>query len=186
MARFEKYIKNAKVLEFPLYRQTYGWNCGTTAAHMILSFYGHDMHENKIMKMAGGSKEIGVPIEGIKKVLKNFGISFTEDFNISMDDLRKNIDKGCPTLLMIQAWTREDNPDWTNEWEQGHYTVCIGYDEDRLVFADPANINKVWLNDGALSSRWHGWDDKGKKIGHWGLLCTSKSKYSYEEMEEMG
>lgn len=186
MARFEKFLKETKILAFPLYRQTFGWNCGTTAAHMIMSFYDKDMHENKIMKIAGGSKEIGVPIEGLKKVFSKYGLSFDESSNLSTDDLRKNIDKGCPTLIMIQAWTREDNPDWKNEWDQGHYTVCIGYDENKIVFADPANIKKVWLTDGSLNSRWHGWSDDGKKIGHWGLLFTKTSKFSYEEMEEMG
>jgi ABC-type bacteriocin/lantibiotic exporter with double-glycine peptidase domain len=87
---------------------------------------------------------------------------------------------------MIQAWTREDNPDWENEWDQGHYTVCIGYDKNRLFFSDPANIKKTWLSNGDLNSRWHGWDDNGKRIGHWGLLFLNKSKYSHDEVEEMG
>lgn len=185
MARFEKFLKDIKILEFPLYRQTFNWNCGTTAIHMILSFYGHDTHEDKIMKMAGVNKETGAPIEGLKKVLKNFNISFTESYNLSTKDLRDNIDKGCPALLQIQAWSKEDNPDWKNAWDNGHYTVCVGYTKNKLVFADPANIVKTWVSDGSLNARWHGWDDNEKKIGHWGLLITSKSKYSYDDIEEM-
>lgn len=186
MARLENYIKNSKVLEFPLFRQTFGWDCGTTALNMVLAFYGHDENAEVIIRATGAKPEAGTPIEGIKKAAKKYGLKFREDYNLSIDDLKKSIDDGKPVLIMIQAWTREDNPDWENEWDQGHYTVCIGYDKNRLFFSDPANIKKTWLSNGDLNSRWHGWDDNGKKVGHWGLVFLNKSKYSHDEVEEMG
>jgi ABC-type bacteriocin/lantibiotic exporter with double-glycine peptidase domain len=184
MARLQKFLENTKLLEFPGFRQTYDWNCGTTALNMILAFYGHDVNEIEIMDMANIDSSTGASIEGLKKVAKHYGLKFREG-HFTCDDLRKHIDNGWPTLIMIQAWSRIDNPDWINEWDQGHYTVNIGYSDEKLIFADPISIKRVFLTEGGLNSRWHGWDDNGHKLNHWGMVFTNKSKYSYEDIEEM-
>jgi ABC-type bacteriocin/lantibiotic exporter with double-glycine peptidase domain len=186
MARLETFLQNTKILPFPSYKQGFDWSCGTTAMNMILSYYGNDVYEKEIMDIAKITKADGAPIEGLKDVAKYFGLKYKESFNFSTDDLRKHVDNGWPTLIMIQAWHKIDNPDWDNEWDQGHYTAAIGYDKKRIIFADPLSIKRVFLSDAALNSRWHGWSDSGKKIGHWGLVFTNKSKYNVDEIEEMG
>jgi ABC-type bacteriocin/lantibiotic exporter with double-glycine peptidase domain len=185
MSRLKSFVEKTKILPFPGFKQSYDWNCGTTALNMILAYYDKDVYEEEIMAIAKVTKEDGTPIEGIKDVAKFFGIKFKESTNFTTDDLREHIDNGWPTLLMIQAWHKINNPDWDNEWDQGHYTICIGYDGKRLIFADPISIKKVFLTDAALNSRWHGWTDDGKKMGHWGIVFTNKSKYNYEDIEEM-
>jgi len=185
MSRLERYLKTAKVLQFPGFRQNYEWSCGSTAMNMVLAYFGNDVNEKEIMDIAGSNSEIGTPIEGLKKVAKKYNIKFEEGhFNIGK--LKEFIDNGWPILLMIQAWTKSDNPNWKNEWDQGHYTVCIGYDEKRLYFADPISIKRVFLSYSGLNSRWHGWDDNGKKIQKWGMVFMEKSKYDYDDVEEMG
>ena len=185
MSRLQKYLKNSKILDFPGFRQTYEWNCGTTALNMVLAYFGNDINEVELIKATGSNKETGTPIEGIKKAAKQYGLKFKEG-SFTTEDLKEHIDKGWPTLIMIQAWSRQDNPDWKNEWDQGHYVDCVGYDEKRLYFADPMAIKRVFLTDSALNGRWHGWDDNGKKIRKWGIVFTNKSSYSYEDLEEMG
>ena len=184
MARFQHYLKEAKELEFPHYRQAFDWNCGTTSMNMILSFYGHDVREDGLIKISKATPEEGAPIEGLKDIARKYGLKFKEG-TFTTNDLKRHIDMGWPTLLMIQAWSTQDNPDWANEWDQGHYTVCVGYDDNRLFFADPSSIHKTYIPIGALNSRWHGWDDNGKKINKWGIVFTNKSKFSFKDEEEV-
>jgi ABC-type bacteriocin/lantibiotic exporter with double-glycine peptidase domain len=186
MGRLERYLKAAKSLKFPGFRQAYNWNCGTTAISMILAYMGIDVGEGEIMKLANVSKENGAPIEGLKKAAKHYGLKFKEG-HFTSKDLREHVDNGWPTLLMIQAWSSNENPpDWKNEWDQGHYTVCIGYDDERLFFADPINVKRTYLTDGELNSRWHGWDDEGKKINRWGIVFTKKGEFEYDQAEQTG
>ena len=186
MGRLRNFLSNTKLLDFPGFRQTYKWNCGTTSLNMVLAYYGNDINEVELIKTSEANKEIGTPIEGLKKAAKGHGLKFKEDYNMTTDDLRKNVDAGHPTLIMIQTWSKLDNPDWKNEWDQGHYTVCIGYDEKKLIFADPISITRVFLSDSGLNSRWHGFGDDGKKIGKWGLTFTNTPKYDKNDIEEMG
>jgi uncharacterized protein len=186
MSRLNSFLDNSIILPFPGFRQTFNWNCGTTSLNMILAFYGHDVNEDELIKISGANKKEGTPIEGLKIASKKYGLRFKEDFTMSTKDLRDNIDNGFPSLIMIQAWSLLDNPDWDNEWGQGHYIVNIGYTKDKFIFADPMSIKRVYVTESGLNSRWHGHDDNGKKIGKWGLTFLNKSKYMVNDIEEMG
>lgn len=185
MSRLTNFLDNAHILKFPGFRQTFEWNCGTTALNMVLAYYGYDVTESCIIKMSGANDKEGTPIEGMKKVAKSYGIQIKEG-KLSTSEIRDNIDKGYPSILLIQAWTKKIDPDWKNEWDQGHYTVVIGYDKNRLIFADPISIKRVFLSDGSLNSRWHGFDDDGKKISKWGMICKGTPSYDFQNIEEMG
>lgn len=193
MARLENFLKYSKILDFPRFRQAFEWNCGSTALSMVLAYAGHDIAEHKIMDEVAkytkkgteeGLRESGVPIEGLKAVAKKYGLKFKEG-TLSITDLKENINKGWPTILLVQAWSWSDNPDWKNEWDHGHYTVFIGYDNKKVYFADPASAKTVYETEGGLMSRWHGWDDNDKKISRWGMTFMVAPKYSKDEVEEM-
>jgi ABC-type bacteriocin/lantibiotic exporter with double-glycine peptidase domain len=185
MARLKQFLKKDNRLDFPGFRQAYEWNCGSTSLNMILAYFGHDVGEGEIIKAAHVSKETGAPIEGLKKVSKKYGLKFKEG-HFTINDLKKHIDNGWPTLLMIQAWKEDHNPDWNLEWDAGHYTVVIGYDDKEIFFADPINVKRTKLTNSELMSRWHGWDDEGKKINKWGIVYMGKGTFVYDEVEETG
>lgn len=184
MARLDKFLKNITMLEFPKYRQTDENDCGATAMHAVLAFYNIDVGKAEVVKVAGTNKEIGTPIEGIRKVAKRWGIKFKEG-KFTLETLKEHIKKGWPTLLMIQAWSRQENPDWKKEWDQGHYVIAIGFDDKKIYFEDPISIKRTYLTYAALNTRWHGWDDEGNKIYKWGIVFMNKSGFSFEDMEEM-
>ena len=71
-------------------------------------------------------------------------------------DLRKAIDAGHPTLIALQAYRNDEIiAPYKDLWTEGHWVVNIGYEDDRLIFEDPASFHRTWLRDGELCERWH-------------------------------
>lgn len=153
MSKLKKFLEEVKILPFPAFKQSYDWNCGTTAMNMILSYYGYDVYEKEIMDIAKVTREDGTPIEGLKDVAKHFGLKYKESFNFSIDDLRGHVDNGWPTLIMIQAWHKIDNPDWDNEWDQGHYVNCLPPTMKVLTSNGYMNIENIKEGDLVLTHK---------------------------------
>lgn len=182
--RFLDFLRNIKMLDFPEYRQPDSDSCGATAMHMVLAYYGEDENLEVVEKLAETNHTFGTPISGIKKVAEKYNIRYKED-KYSIDDLKKHIDKGWPTLLMLQAWSVEDEVDWKNEWDQGHYCIARGYDSKRIYFADPIDIKITYLTYGELEDRWHGWDDDDNKIYNWGIVFMKPGEFEFTATEKM-
>jgi hypothetical protein len=83
---------------------------------------------------------------------------------------------------MLQAWRNEDyelreDARYRNDWDDGHWIVAIGYDQDGVYFEDPslAAIRGFLFYD-ELLVRWH---DVGPRMEHWprfGLVVWKPSR----------
>ena len=51
-----------KISDFPCFDQIYNYDCGAKSAEAVLAYYGVDVDENTIMKMAGTTKKHGTPV----------------------------------------------------------------------------------------------------------------------------
>ena len=156
-----------KIIDFPILRQTYGYDCGASAIQGVLDYYGIDIREEMIMKISSTNKK-GTTIKGLKKVAKYFDLSYTER-KMNIDDLKKYVDKKIPVIIALQAWSEDKNKDLEKDWKDGHYVVVIGYSKNRIYFADPSSESKTFLFYKELEKRWHDQDIKGKKIINWGI-----------------
>lgn len=194
MSRLEKFLTNARILAFKPSRQPNDWSCGIYSLHMICNYAGKSVSPNRIIDAClkfvpngdkKGLEETGAPIEGLKYASSLLGLQYTEG-RFTIDKLKEFIDKGWPTLVMVQAWGDGTIRDWENEMNQGHYIVCVGYnnDEGKLFFADPASYMKVWIDENAFKSRWHGIaDDEVTRINNWGIVYKLRPKFSTKEDE---
>lgn len=158
-----------KILEFPELRQVYNYDCGANALQSVLGYYGIDVNEGNIMKLAK-TKRSGTNISGIKKVLRYFGLKYKEK-KMNIQDLKKHIDKKIPVMITLQAWDKT-NPNWEKVWKDGHYVVAIGYDKNKIYFEDPASEEETFLTYKQLNDRWHDIDTKNKKIRNWGIAIS--------------
>src|SRR3989338_4435827 len=142
-----------KILDFPILRQTYDYDCGAKATEAVLGYYGLDIREEKIIKIAKTTKE-GTPINGIKKVAKKYNLKCkAKEMNI--EEIKDCINKNIPVILLLQAWTEKKKPNWKEDWVDGHYVVVIGYDKKKMYFEDPSSILRTYLNLKELKDRWH-------------------------------
>jgi hypothetical protein len=77
--------------------------------------------------------------------------------NVRVEDLERAVAAGEPPVVDLQAWSDHDLP-WKQTWDAGHYVVMVGYDAERLYFADPSRATPrgyAFLPRAELDDRWH-------------------------------
>ena len=173
------------LLDFPELRQVSNYSCGSNAMQSILGYYGTDIREDELIEKLHTNKEEGTEVKDMTRVAKEFGLK-TKPIK-TVEDLQAAIKDGMPVLLTIQAWEDEENTDWENTWDAGHYVVAIGYNDKEIIFEDPSSENRTYLTFDELDKRWHDLDADGSKLEHWGLAVYGKEpKYNSEELVHMG
>ncbi len=166
-----------KTLKFPKLRQTYCWDCGASVVQSILAYYGIDIRGEVAMKLTKTTKD-GTPISGIKKAVKKFNLRRKAE-KMTIEDIKKYLDKEIPVILLVQAWTKKRNINWKKNWNDGHYVVAIGYDSNKLYFEDPSVSSRTFLTYEEFKKRWHDIDVNGKKYINWGMAVFGK-KVNYD------
>ncbi len=174
-----------KILPFPELRQAYDWDCGASAIQSILIYYGIDVRAGLIIKEAGTNHDHGTTPENMKAVFKSYKLKCTSG-KITIDEIKDYINKKTPVILLLQAWTRQENVDWKNDWDDGHYVVAIGYDSKRIYFEDPYSLSRTYLSYDDLLLRWHHRDSNGKKYLNWGLVVTGQRSSAWRKARPMG
>ncbi len=126
--------EHLKILPLRAYQQTTFYTCGPSALITLLRYYGRDGEELEIADEANCTKEKGTSPQGMVGWLESHGFDVTWGEQGSLDLIRKNLDRGVPTLV---------------EWIDygGHWVLAVGYDDkgtetdrdDVIYFADPAD-----------------------------------------------
>ncbi len=175
-----------KILVYPETRQTFNYDCGANGMMSMLVYAGIEEREECIMKLADTTKKEGTNVKGVEFVFGYFGQPIKSGEGMTPLDLRKAIDADHPTLIAVQAYRNEGIiAPYQDLWTEGHWVVNIGYEDDRLVFEDPASFHRTWLRDGELCERWHDLDTGNKKIRGYGCTLLVSGIYNHELQEHM-
>jgi ABC-type bacteriocin/lantibiotic exporter with double-glycine peptidase domain len=142
-----------KLLNFPSFKQTCEYDCGAKVAEAVLDYYGIDIKEHEIIKLAGTNCK-GTSIDGILSILRQNGLDCKYG-KMGISEVKKFIDLGVPVIMIVQAWTVKKKVDWEKDWSDGHYVIAIGYDDNKLYFEDPYVILRTFLSFDELNERWH-------------------------------
>ncbi len=160
---------------FPAFRQTFNYDCGALALEAILVFYGFDVKENDVMKKAGTTKA-GTSIAGIKRAARSYGLKVFAR-KMTVEEVKKYIDKNTPVLIPLQAWKEEHNVvDWEEDWIDGHYVVAIGYDSKKFYFEDPATSVRDYLTYDEFEKRWHDVGADKKRYKGYGIVIYGRRR----------
>jgi ABC-type bacteriocin/lantibiotic exporter with double-glycine peptidase domain len=173
-----------KILDLPKTRQAENWTCGANVVQKICEYYGEDYREMDLVKMLKSTPSNGTDLQPMIDFLvkANFKVDVREHMTIA--EVKKYIDKDIPVILMIQAWVK--NPSEYKGWSNGHYTVCIGYTKDELLFADPSLYDIGYIPNNKLLERWHDLDVGEKKYYQLGIAVYGKKpKFDLEKIEEI-
>lgn len=178
-----------KILEYPETRQVYDFDCGANSLLSMLVFAGIEPREDRIIRLAKTTEADGTDTEHVRFVLGYYGQPVKAGEGMTPNDLRRAIDAGHPTMITLQAYPEDTKIPWDQMWDQGHWVVAIGYDENRIIFEDPASFHRTWLPDGELIARWHDLDSvkvkKPKKIIGWGCTLLVTGVYKNDRMDHM-
>jgi ABC-type bacteriocin/lantibiotic exporter with double-glycine peptidase domain len=159
---------------FPELRQNHYYDCGATAMQAVLEYYGIDVNEHTVLKIAGTNR-IGTSPEGLKKVARKFGLKYKEG-KMSIPILKKYIAKKIPVIILVQAWKRGVK-DWKKEWNTGHFVIPIGFGKDKIFFEDPICSVRTYLSFAELKERWKDLmtiNGKRKKLINYGIAFYGK------------
>ena len=178
------------ILDFPELRQSYDYDCGALSLQSVLVYYGLDMREEMVMKQLGSSEAHGTPITMMIAGATYYGIDVDTRNDLTIDDLKNSIDNGWPVIIALQAWAdydrrHEPNFSYNDIWNEGHYVVAIGYDDQKIYFEDPSDPRRTWLSYPLLNDRWHDQDDTGEKYIHWGMICRGSPIFRSNQMVYM-
>jgi ABC-type bacteriocin/lantibiotic exporter with double-glycine peptidase domain len=160
------------ILEFPVMRQTYNYDCGAKALQCVLEYYGIDAREDHIMHYAHTNSKDGTSINNLVKTAKHYGLR-AEARSLNILDIKKFIDKEIPVIVDIQAYPEKKLLHWDRDWKDGHYVVAIGYNSHYLFFADPSSVFITYLSYSEFLERWHD-KDNHKKYFDYGIIVYGK------------
>lgn len=171
-----------KILNFPNGRQSEKWSCGSSALQMVLQYYGIDVIERNLIKDLKTTEKKGTEISNIIKYLNDNNFKSESIENMTIDDLKKYINKKIPVIISIQAWKGDDKIKYENTWEHGHYTIVIGYTENEIILSDPSSNNLTYLTYNQLIKRWHDKDSSKKYINHGIIINGKEPKYDKDKI----
>jgi hypothetical protein len=172
------------LIPVPLVRQARDHTCGVAALQSVLLYYGEEFGQMELARYLGADPQKGT---SYRTILRFANRKFTDprkrDFwmwkrcGMTIDVLREVIDSGRPPILVFQAWGRP-GVNWKKEWNEGHYAVAVGYDEDNLYFMDPAILGHyAYIPVDEFLDRWHDRDPvTGEKLIQCALVIGNDSK----------
>jgi predicted double-glycine peptidase len=171
-------------IRLPLVRQTTDYTCGVSALQSLLLYYGEEYGERELAGMIGATPHRGTSYRSIMRFAnQKFSDPLKRNFqmqiktHMTLDDLRQLIDRGKPTIVLMQAW---GNPgvNWKTEWNEGHYAVAVGYDENNIYFMDPTVLGHyAYVPIEEFLDRWHDKDPiTGEKLIRSGLVIGNDNK----------
>ena len=176
--------EDVPLVVMPDLRQIDDYDCGVSSAQAILAYYGIDSHENDLLKALKVSKEDGADVAALVDMYQRYGLRVIARNGLTIDDLKRCIDKGFPVQLLIQAWAEDPlTVDWASE-ENGHYVVAVGYKDDIIIFEDPSLFQRAYLPAKDLMPRWHCRDSEGDFV-QFGIVVIGVPKYDPDTAEFM-
>jgi predicted double-glycine peptidase len=170
----------ANLIRLPLVRQATDYTCGVAALQSVLAYYGEDFREEYLSKKLKANFHDGTAYSEMANFSRKQGFHVDINKKMSLADLKATIDKKLPVILCIQAWG--DGPGTNNyrdEWNDGHYVVAAGYDEENIYFMDPSTIgNYAYIPAKELLERWHDTDGKERLCNFGMIISRDKSNYT--------
>jgi predicted double-glycine peptidase len=175
------------LLDFPNQRQGTRYYCGVDCVETVLAYYDIDVREQDLATILDADPKNGTSIERMVKFISmQRGLQVEYRQNMTINDLKKYLNKKIPVIVMIQAWPSKDVKDWEDEWNSGHYVVAIGYTDTKILFGDPATYYEVsYIENGEFMKRWHD-EDRDKKYEQFGCAVFGrKPKYDKNKWKKI-
>jgi len=149
-------IRPHKLIEIPQTGQATFYTCGVAVLQSLLYHNGIEYTQDDILPSVESTPEHGTGIVLMNRFLNENGIDAEIRRNITLQELRGCIDHGHTVICLMQAWNEDSGHDYSDDWNDGHYVVAVGYNDDRIYFMDPYTIaNYAYIDNDDFLVRWH-------------------------------
>jgi predicted double-glycine peptidase len=149
-------------VQVPAVTQQSNFSCGPAAALALLRYWRPEAFESvdeaALYAPLETTNARGTEPEPIAALLRRNGLDAEyRHGDVTVADLEREVDAGHPPIVDLQAWTDHPTP-YRETWDAGHYVVMVGYDDERLFFADPSTMTPhgyAYLPRNEFDERWH-------------------------------
>ena len=150
------------LVQVPVVTQREDFSCGPAATLALLRYWRPNdyaaIEETALYAPLETTHARGTEPEPIAALLRRNGLDAEyRHGDVTVADLERAVDGRTPPIVDLQAWTDHNAP-YRETWDAGHYVLMVGYDSERLFFADPSTMSPhgyVFLPRGELDERWH-------------------------------
>lgn len=163
-------------IQVPLIRQKYTYTCGVAALQAVMVYYNvYPDTQEKLIESLKADPIVGTEPENIIKFAKKKGLKTKEFHEMTLKQLKTQIDQHHPVICLIQAWGK---PEEYIDGYSGHYVTAVGYDEINFYFVDPAIEGVLgFLPIEEFERRWY-FSDSKEVLKQYGIAIW-KSKFQY-------
>jgi nucleoid-associated protein YgaU len=115
-------------------------DCGPACLAMVLGFYSEQASINGLLSATGAPPGQYVSFGQLQRVARSYGITFQYGVGFSLNDLKRWIDEGKPSIALIRYsfWSQIDPGISTQDTYRGpHFVVVIGYGDGHIYVNDP-------------------------------------------------
>ena len=147
-----------------------------------MSYWGKNVDERELMKVLQTTSEEGTYPENIVRGAQALGFEAEARDHLSLEEVEQFTAGGAPMIALVQAWRSEKGaPDSAaEEWDNGHYIVVLGVDNDYVYFEDPyARMSKAFMPRDTFVDHWHQVMDgdlkKNPKLMQLGIFVRGKN-----------
>ncbi len=167
-------------LRLPAMRQATDYSCGAASLLSVLTYWGvYDGTESGLYKELETTPKDGTEPPSLARAAERRGLAAELREGMTVKDLRDAVARGATVILDIQAWKdAKSTVSWENDWDDGHYVVLAGVDDDNAYVMDPAASSGFgWLPLAELELRWHDFEDRHgtvRRYVHAGVVIAGK------------
>lgn len=188
---------DCRILRLPLVRQSTDYTCGVACVQSILRYAGYDfdIREDKLAETLRADPQDGTGYHKIVEYLNSVRYHAEEEGsniaregvrvfnaeareNISIEQLTAFINDGKPVICSLQAWGNPgETGDYSDVWDEGHYVIAIGYDDNNIIFMDPSTMGAyTYIPRQEFLARWHD-EDSASRLNRFGIIVTVREDY---------
>ena len=164
------------MIDLPIGRQTFDFDCGAKALQIVMVYYGIDVREDELIGELKGDAS-GVPVQNMISVAEKRGFNVVAKCGVSLERVKQYVDENLPVIVLAQAWAERymTLEDWKEDNDDGHYVIVIGHHGYVIVFEDPASFRRTWMTEEEFVVRWHDVDPRTQeKFDHFAMVLLGK------------
>jgi len=167
------------LLPVPIVRQESHYSCGAAALAACLIYWKvwFLSRERDLWAALGTCAATGTEAGPIVKVARTHGLVASYRRRWGVADLRKSLGKGETVIIAVQAWTDRAVADWSEVWDDGHWVVVVGLDDEKVYVMCPSiGEGYGYVDLSELAARWHDLDARSRKTHGIAVVLRGKER----------
>lgn len=149
------------ILKLPIRKQELDFSCGAASLMSVLNYWKVcNGKESSLYKDLEITAKYGVKPEKLAEVAIKHNLFAEIREQQTLDDLSVALRQGYTVILALQSWTEKNPVSWIDDWDDGHYVVLVGMDEENIFIMDPIIDTYGYIPKDEFMERWHDTNDE--------------------------